>query len=97
VSDQSAEVVEFSKFYMENVPRLIAFLVCQGVSVIDAADCVQETLIAALPPVWATLEYGVWGTTERKVTVNTVAAGHRGAGDEVLPPLPLVTGERSQR
>jgi RNA polymerase sigma factor (sigma-70 family) len=57
VSDQSAEVVEFSKFYLENVPRLIAFLVCQGVSVIDAADCVQETLIDALPPVWATLEY----------------------------------------
>jgi len=57
VSDQSAEVAEFSKFYIENVPRLIAFLVCQGVSVIDAADCVQETLIAALPPVWATLEY----------------------------------------
>lgn len=57
MSDQSAEVVEFSKFYMENVPRLIAFLVCQGVSVIDAADCVQETLIDALPPVWATLRY----------------------------------------
>jgi RNA polymerase sigma-70 factor (ECF subfamily) len=57
VSDQSAEIVEFSKFYLENVPRLTAFLVCQGVSVIDAADCVQETLIDALPPVWATLEY----------------------------------------
>jgi RNA polymerase sigma factor (sigma-70 family) len=57
VSDQSADLVEFSKFYMENVPRLTAFLVCQGVSVIDAADCVQETLIDALPPVWATLEY----------------------------------------
>lgn len=57
MSDQSAEVVEFSKFYMENVPRLVAFLVCRGVSVIDAADCVQETLIDALPPVWATLEY----------------------------------------
>ena len=38
VRDQSVEVVEFSKFYMENVPRLIAFLVCRGVSVIDAAD-----------------------------------------------------------
>ncbi|HZD15052.1 MAG TPA: sigma-70 family RNA polymerase sigma factor [Pseudonocardiaceae bacterium] len=57
MNDQSIEVVEFSKFYMENVPRLIAFLVCQGVSVIDAADCVQETLIDALPPVWATLDY----------------------------------------
>lgn len=57
VGDQSAEVAEFSKFYIENVPRLVAFLVCQGVSVLDAADCVQETLIDALPPVWATLEY----------------------------------------
>ena len=57
MSGQSAEVTEFSKFYMENVPRLVAFLICEGVSVSDAADCVQETLIDALPPVWATLEY----------------------------------------
>lgn len=56
MSDQLAEVTEFSKFYMENVPRLVAFLVCTGVSMIDAADCVQETLIDALPPVWATLQ-----------------------------------------
>jgi RNA polymerase sigma factor (sigma-70 family) len=57
VSSQSTEITEFSKFYMENVPRLVAFLVCEGVSVSDAADCVQETLIDALPPVWITLEY----------------------------------------
>jgi RNA polymerase sigma factor (sigma-70 family) len=57
VSDQSTEVAEFSKFYIENVPRLVAFLVCEGFSVIDAADCVQETLIDALPPVWATLRH----------------------------------------
>jgi RNA polymerase sigma factor (sigma-70 family) len=57
VGGQSAELTELSKFYVENVPRLVAFLVCEGVSVSDAADCVQETLIDALPPVWATLEY----------------------------------------
>lgn len=57
MSGQSDGITEFSKFYMENVPRLVAFLVCEGVSVNDAADCVQETLIDALPPVWATLEY----------------------------------------
>jgi RNA polymerase sigma factor (sigma-70 family) len=57
VSSQSTEVTEFSKFYVENVPRLVAFLVCEGASVSDAADCVQETLIEALPPVWATLQY----------------------------------------
>lgn len=56
MSGQSAEVTEFSKFYVENVPKLVAFLVCEGFSMSDAADCVQETLIAALPPVWATLE-----------------------------------------
>lgn len=56
MSGQSAEITEFSKFYMENVPRLVTFLVCQGVSVSDAADCVQETMIDALPPVWATLD-----------------------------------------
>lgn len=56
MSGQSAEITEFAKFYMENVPRLVAFLVYEGVSVSDAADCVQETLIDALPPVWATLE-----------------------------------------
>jgi RNA polymerase sigma factor (sigma-70 family) len=53
----SVELAEYSKFYIENAPRLIAFLVCAGLSISDAADCVQETLIDALPPVWATLEY----------------------------------------
>jgi RNA polymerase sigma-70 factor (ECF subfamily) len=57
VSGQSEEIMEYSKFYVENVPRLISFLVCEGFSVSDAADCVQETLIDALPPIWATLEY----------------------------------------
>lgn len=38
VSFQSAEAAEFSKFYMENVPRLVTFLVCEGVSVIDLAS-----------------------------------------------------------
>lgn len=57
MAGQSAELTEFSKFYLENVPRLVAFLICQGISLNDAADCVQETLIDALPPVWCTLEY----------------------------------------
>lgn len=56
-SGESVELAEFSKFYMEYVPRLVALLVCEGIAVSDAADCVQETLIDALPPVWATLEH----------------------------------------
>src|SRR2546427_12935972 len=56
VDEQSREMTEFSKFYVEYVPRLAAFLLALGWPVPDAADGVQETLIAALPPVWATLD-----------------------------------------
>jgi RNA polymerase sigma-70 factor (ECF subfamily) len=56
VSDHAAHIAEYSTFYRENVDRLIGFLVLQGWSHLDAADCVQETLLAALPPTWATLE-----------------------------------------
>lgn len=55
MGDQSAELAAYSKFYLENVPRLVNFLVSQGWPLLDAADCVQETLIDALPPTWATL------------------------------------------
>ena len=54
--DEQSELAEYSKFYLENVPRLVAFLVATGWTAPDAADCVQETMIAALPPVWATLD-----------------------------------------
>jgi RNA polymerase sigma-70 factor (ECF subfamily) len=47
---------EYSKFYRDNVERLITFLILQGWSKLDAADCVQETLIMALPPKWAAIE-----------------------------------------
>jgi RNA polymerase sigma-70 factor (ECF subfamily) len=57
VSFEEDEVEDYSKFYRENVGRLVTFLVFQGVPLADAADCVQETLIDALPPVWATLEH----------------------------------------
>jgi RNA polymerase sigma factor (sigma-70 family) len=56
VPDHSTEISEYSKFYKENVERLIAFLMLQGWTRLDAADCVQETLIAALPPTWSTIE-----------------------------------------
>lgn len=55
MTDRSAEIAEFSKFYVETAPRLTAFLISLGWSTSDAADCVQETLIAALPPMWITL------------------------------------------
>jgi hypothetical protein len=75
MSGQSADFTEFSKFYMENVPRLVTFLVCEGVSVSDAADCVQETLIDALPPV----------DTAARASPH-VAGYHRKAGMPAHPP-----------
>lgn len=56
MDDESAELAEYSAFYMENVPRLINFLVSQGWQISDASDRVQETMIDALPPTWASLE-----------------------------------------
>jgi DNA-directed RNA polymerase specialized sigma24 family protein len=57
MDDRAAELTEYSKFYLEHVPRLIAFLIYQGLSLTDAADCAQDTMIDALPPVWATLHH----------------------------------------
>jgi RNA polymerase sigma factor (sigma-70 family) len=53
--DPGREMAEFSAFYREQVPRLVTFLICQGATLADAADCVQDTLIEALPPAWGTL------------------------------------------
>lgn len=56
VSDSEPDTVaEFSKFYAKNVARLVAFLIrAQGLRINDAADCAQETLIAALQS-WETI------------------------------------------
>jgi DNA-directed RNA polymerase specialized sigma24 family protein len=56
VDDRWAEIAEYSAFYMENAPRLVTFLICQGWSGSDAADCVQETLIEALKK-WPALKH----------------------------------------
>jgi RNA polymerase sigma factor (sigma-70 family) len=47
----------FAKFYREAVPGLIAFLRLLGASYPVAADCVQDTMLKALPPVWETLTH----------------------------------------
>lgn len=47
----------FAKFYKEAVPGLIAFLRLLGASYPVAADCVQDTMLKALPPVWETLTH----------------------------------------
>jgi RNA polymerase sigma factor (sigma-70 family) len=53
--DQGRELAEFSEFYREHVPRLVTFLICQGATLADAADCAQDTLVEAMPPMWETL------------------------------------------
>jgi RNA polymerase sigma factor (sigma-70 family) len=47
----------FAKFYKEAVPGLIAFLRLLGASYPVAADCVQDAMLKALPPVWGTLTH----------------------------------------
>jgi RNA polymerase sigma factor (sigma-70 family) len=49
-------IEEYSFFYKESVPRLIAFLRWQGVPLVEASDCVQEALMKALPPKWEEIE-----------------------------------------
>ncbi|WP_170231224.1 RNA polymerase sigma factor [Pseudonocardia kunmingensis] len=51
------ELAEFAKFYREAVPGLIGFLRLLGASYPVAADCVQDTMLKALPPVWGTLTH----------------------------------------
>jgi RNA polymerase sigma-70 factor (ECF subfamily) len=46
----------YAQFYRAAVPRLVRFLIAQGLSSNDAVDCVQDTLIDALPPTWDTLD-----------------------------------------
>jgi RNA polymerase sigma-70 factor (ECF subfamily) len=50
-------VLEYSKFYREYSPRLVAFLTYLGFSPTDAADVAQETLMSLLPPVWETVTH----------------------------------------
>jgi len=44
VPDAPAGRAEFTAFYTTSVPRLVAFLRCQGVPLPDAADCVQAAM-----------------------------------------------------
>lgn len=56
-------------FYEEVVPALVAMLQILGASRDDAAECVQETMIKALPPRWYELtNRRAWC---RKVATNT--------------------------
>lgn len=70
-----SEVAAYSAFYRESVPRLVAFLRWQDAPLADAADCVQETMMLALPPKWATLEnpHAWCRTTASRIYARRVA------------------------
>lgn len=42
------ELAEFSSFYIDHMPNLIAFLLSHGASAADSADVAQETMVCAL-------------------------------------------------
>ena len=46
----------FSRFYRENVSRIVAYLIYLGAKPEEAAECVQETLIKLLKN-WSTVEH----------------------------------------
>lgn len=50
------QVEEFTVFYRDAVPRLVAFLIWSGAPLPDAADCAQEALTAAWSK-WVTLDH----------------------------------------
>jgi RNA polymerase sigma factor (sigma-70 family) len=60
---------EFSTFYREFLPNLVAFLLWHGASLTDAADVAQETMLKA---------YQVWGTirTPRRWVRRVAARGY---------------------
>jgi RNA polymerase sigma factor (sigma-70 family) len=87
-----ADDAGFARFYATSVPRLILFLRSQGVPLVDAADCVQETMIKALGQ-WDELHHPhAWC---RQVAIRTWArrvAGHREepAEDPEVAGSPLI-------
>lgn len=52
----AAERSEFTAFYRDTAPRLVAFLRWQGAPLPDAADCAQEALAQAFRR-WSTLRH----------------------------------------
>jgi RNA polymerase sigma factor (sigma-70 family) len=54
-AEDHAPIELFTMFYNQSVPRLMAFLVWQGASVPDAADCVHEAMIRAYRR-WSTID-----------------------------------------
>jgi DNA-directed RNA polymerase specialized sigma24 family protein len=56
MDEQSLELREYSKFYIEHVSRVLGFVMTSGFPWADAVECAQEAMIAALPPVWSTLD-----------------------------------------
>jgi RNA polymerase sigma-70 factor (ECF subfamily) len=87
-------IEEYSSFYKESVPRLIAFLRWQGVPLAEASDCVQEALIKALPPKWETIEkpyawcrIAAWRIYQRRVSRCREVP----TGEVELTGCPLIT------
>jgi RNA polymerase sigma factor (sigma-70 family) len=55
LTDHAAKVVEFTAFYRQSVPKLVAFLRWHGAPLPDAADCAQEALTLAFQN-WSTID-----------------------------------------
>ncbi|OZM81714.1 RNA polymerase sigma factor [Pseudonocardia sp. MH-G8] len=90
------ELAAFAKFYREAVPGLIGFLRLLGASYPVAADCVQDTMLKALPPVWGTLTHPrAWCRTTCMHAYRRQAARNREepVADIVLTDHPLLSSD----
>lgn len=89
------ENAEFAAFYREYVPRLVTFLICQGATLPDAADCVQDTMIEALPA-WATLTspYAWCRTVAYRRLLAQRRRGEPPVEDPELAGSPLISPNR---
>jgi RNA polymerase sigma factor (sigma-70 family) len=77
-ADDPVALAAFAKFYQDAVPGLIAFLRLLGASYPVAADCVQDAMLKALPPVWETLTHPrAWCRTTGLNLYRRQAARHR--------------------
>jgi len=85
------EHVEFSAFYREFVPALVAFVMWLGAPPHEAAEVAQEAMIEAFRH-WSTIRYPqAWvRTVASRTFIRRLATVHEPAAEEALGSNPLL-------
>ncbi len=85
---EEARVVAFSEFYRAFVPRLVAFLLCQGAQLAEATDVAQDAMIQAYRH-WDSIEVPAAWTRKvaSRLLVRRVASVEETPRDGTVNPL----------